>query len=124
MSKLGERLKELRLGKNLLGKDLAAELDVDPSTLTNWEKGNRFPKEDMLIKLADYFNCSIDYLLGRTMNKDSVVYLGAIKDTLVTLEVHKDYPYNLTPQDIEKILSKLDYMGFNVDKMLNNIKNK
>ena len=41
-------------------------MGVEPATITNWEKGNRFPKDDVLIKIADYFDCSLDYLLGRT----------------------------------------------------------
>lgn len=50
MSVFGSRLRELRLRKGLLGKELADILEVELPTITNWEKGNRFPKEDMLIK--------------------------------------------------------------------------
>ena len=35
--------------------------------------GNRFPKEDMLIKIANYFNCSLDYLFGRFNINDSKI---------------------------------------------------
>ena len=47
MSKFPERLKELRENKNLLSKDFAAIMNVEPATITNWEKGNRFPKDDV-----------------------------------------------------------------------------
>ena len=69
MSKFPTRLKELREEKGLLSKDFAKIMNVEPATITNWEKGNRFPKDDVLIKIADYFDCSTDYLLGRTDDK-------------------------------------------------------
>ena len=62
MSKFPDRLKELRKKRELLGKDLAKIMRVEPAAITNWEKGNRFPKDDALIKIADYFDCSLDYL--------------------------------------------------------------
>lgn len=72
MSILGDRLKELREEREILSKDFAKIMNVEPSTVTNWEKGNRFPKEDVLIKLADYFDVSVDYLLGRTNEKNNI----------------------------------------------------
>ncbi|HFD2043956.1 TPA: helix-turn-helix domain-containing protein [Clostridium perfringens] len=69
---LGKRLKSLRESKNLLSKDLAKIMNVEPPTITNWEKGNRFPKEDILIKLADYFDVSLDYLFGRDFSNDII----------------------------------------------------
>lgn len=65
MSKFGDRLRELREEKELMSKDFAKIMNVEPATVTNWEKGKRFPKDDVLLKIADYFNVSIDYLLGR-----------------------------------------------------------
>ena len=85
MSKLGERLKELREEKGLLGKDLAKAFNVESATITNWEKGNRCPKDDTLIKLADFFDCSLDYLLGRTDNKSSKVYSQEINNSTVEI---------------------------------------
>lgn len=124
MSKFGERLKELREENHLLNKQLATELNVEPSTITNWEKGNRCPKDDILIKLADYFNCSVDYLLGRTDNKDSVVYSKKINDVPVVLEINKAYPYSLTPEDIVNMLKQLDSVGLDIEKLIKNSKIK
>lgn len=73
MSIFGDRLRYLRESKELMSKDFAKHMNVEPSTVTNWEKGNRFPKEDVLIALADYFNVSSDYLLGRTDNPNNDV---------------------------------------------------
>lgn len=66
LSKFGERLRTVLEEKDMQGKELAKILSVEPPTVSNWLNGNRFPKDDMLIQIADYFNVSVDYLLGRT----------------------------------------------------------
>ena len=124
MSKFGERLKELREEKGLLGKDLAKAFNVESATITNWEKGNRCPKDDILIKLADYFDCSLDYLLGRTDNKSSKVVSHEINNSTVEIEIDKNYPYDLTPEDVENILNQLKAVGLNVDVLIENAKKK
>jgi len=48
--------------------ELAADLKISQSTLSYWERGDFEPDNKSLIKLADYFNVTIDYLLGRTNN--------------------------------------------------------
>jgi len=62
----GNRLKQLRCQKNILQKDLAEKLSVSKSTVGMWETDSREPDLKMLVKIADYFNVSLDYLLGRT----------------------------------------------------------
>lgn len=124
MSKFPERLKELRENKNLLSKDFAAIMNVEPATITNWEKGNRFPKDDVLVKIADYFECSIDYLLGRTDNPSAKIYSGKLHNETIEIEIDKNYPYNLTPEDVENMLKQLDAVGLDIQKLINNAKNK
>ena len=63
------RLKELRMKKGLSQVKLAMELNIAQNTLSRYETGEREAGYDMLIKIADYFNVSIDYLLGRTDEK-------------------------------------------------------
>lgn len=58
-------LKQLRLNKNVLQKDVAKYLDVDRTTYVKYERGDSEPNHDILIKLADYFDVTVDYLLGR-----------------------------------------------------------
>lgn len=62
------RLKELRKQKGLSQLRLATELNTTQNTISRYETGEREPGIDELIKLADYFNVSVDYLLGRTDN--------------------------------------------------------
>lgn len=61
-----ENLKTARLAKNLLQKDVAKLLGVTPATYCGWEKGKFEIDNKNLLKLADYFNVTTDYLLGRT----------------------------------------------------------
>jgi Predicted transcriptional regulators len=61
-----ERLKELRSSKGLTMEQLGKEIGSTKGTISNLENGNKKPSLDMLIKLANYFNISIDYLVGRT----------------------------------------------------------
>ncbi|MDR2559467.1 MAG: helix-turn-helix domain-containing protein [Oscillospiraceae bacterium] len=61
-----EKIKELRKAKNLTQKQLAEKINASESGIQNYELGVRKPYNDTLIKLADYFNVSIDYLVGRT----------------------------------------------------------
>lgn len=124
MSKFPERLRELRKEKNLLGKDFAQLMNVEPATVTNWETGRRFPKDDSLVKIADFFDCSVDYLLGRTDFKDAVVYSGKIDDQTIEIEIDKNYSEKLTPEDIANIIKQLDATGLNVKKLIQNAKNK
>jgi len=62
------RLKELRKKKKLSQLRLATELNTTQNTISRYETGEREPGIKDLIKLADYFNVSIDYLLERTDN--------------------------------------------------------
>lgn len=59
-------LKQIRNSKNLLQTKVAIDLNITQETISSYETGRVFPSSDMLIKLADYYNTSIDYLLCRT----------------------------------------------------------
>ena len=60
------RLKELRKKKGISQLRLATELNTTQNTISRYETGEREPGIDELIKIADYFNVSVDYLIGRT----------------------------------------------------------
>lgn len=66
MKIFGERLKELRTERNLSQKDLAKILGTTNSSICDWETDRAQPDMEMLVKLADYFKVTVDYLLGRT----------------------------------------------------------
>ncbi|MGM0806478.1 MAG: helix-turn-helix domain-containing protein [Bacillota bacterium] len=62
---LGERLSNLRKNKGLSQYELADRLGFSRGKLANYEQGSRQPDYDTLQKIADYFEVSTDYLLGR-----------------------------------------------------------
>jgi len=62
--KLDERIRELRLARGLSQVDLADSLGVTKQSVSNWENSNIQPSIDMLIRLANYFSVSTDYILG------------------------------------------------------------
>ena len=63
-----ERLVQLRKENNITQKQLAKELSVSEVGVQNYEGERRKPAFDVLIALADYFNVSLDYLVGRSDN--------------------------------------------------------
>lgn len=60
------RLKEVRRAKGISQLKLALDLHTSQNTISRYETGEREPGITELIKLADYFNISVDYLLERT----------------------------------------------------------
>ena len=64
MDRFYVRLKELRIEKGLMQSELASRLNVNQRTISNWEKNVREPNIDMIIRIAQFFEVSTDYLLG------------------------------------------------------------
>lgn len=65
MAQFGEILAELRQDRGLTQRELAKLFFVTPGTISNYEKGRHLPDAERLIKIADYFSVTTDYLLGR-----------------------------------------------------------
>ncbi len=62
------RLKYLREKKNITQQRLAIDLNINQNTVSRYESGKRQADYQTLIKIADYFDVSLDYLLERTSN--------------------------------------------------------
>jgi transcriptional regulator with XRE-family HTH domain len=60
-----KRLKMLRVEKDLSQAEFGLIFGVSQQTVGSWEQSNSTPKLEMLVKIADYFDVSTDYLLGR-----------------------------------------------------------
>lgn len=71
----GKRLKLLRLQYKLTQTELGKNLNLSQRAISSYENGLRFPDEVILNLIADYFNVSVDYLLGRTDIKNIYLYL-------------------------------------------------
>ena len=65
---MGERLKLLRKSKGLTQIGLQMKIGVEQALLSKYENGERVPPTDTLVKLADFYEVSVDYLLCRTNN--------------------------------------------------------
>lgn len=62
----GNRIKLLREEKKIKQEDLAKKLSISSSAVGMYERDEREPNDDITLKLAEYFNVSTDYLLGKT----------------------------------------------------------
>ncbi len=63
------RIKDLREDSDISQKQLADVLGISQRAYSHYENGTRKIPLDILLALADYYNCSTDYLLGRTKEK-------------------------------------------------------
>lgn len=66
LSKFGERLSELMFDQNVSSKQLSEAVKVNVTTVCRWKRGTIKIFLSNLIKLAEYLNCSIEFLVGRT----------------------------------------------------------
>lgn len=66
MCNFGNRLAELRNKKNLTRKELSFKLNIPLSTIGMYEQNRRIPKAEKLNNIANFFDVSVDYLIGNT----------------------------------------------------------
>lgn len=66
----GVRLKELRKARRITQLKLAMDLNLTQNTVSRYETGEREPGIAELVRIADYFHISVDYLLERTDNPE------------------------------------------------------
>ena len=115
-SMFSKRLKELRIKKGVSQDNLADQLEIPRGTLSHWETdGSRSPRTNRLEKIATFFGVSVDYLLGRSDQKDlsesaeHVLY----KETDLSAEnLRKKYNLTLdgkpiTNEEVEVLLQKV-----------------
>lgn len=103
------RLRKLRENKDLTQEELAKAIGVTRSSLASWETGRREPDFETVSKLADFFNVSVDYLLGRDDNSSQDDRQYVIDDDALEYldELHKR-PEMKTLFDVSRKASKED----------------
>ena len=74
------RLKELRRSLGITQKELASSLGIAQPTLSGWETDRFQIDYDNLVKLADFFGTSIDYILGRSVDEQTTVFDSSPKE--------------------------------------------
>jgi transcriptional regulator with XRE-family HTH domain len=94
---LGKRIKRERENKGLSQIELAKLLKISNTTLSQYETGQRIPGDEIKIKLADIFECTLDYLLGRT----------DIRTPIETIAAHRsDDPMSELPEEARRSLEE------------------
>lgn len=73
--KLCDALKRERQALGLTQEEMALRLEISTSSYALYEQNRRHPDYDILLQLADVFNCSVDYLLGRVKDRNSIAPL-------------------------------------------------
>ena len=80
------RIKELREEKNISQLVLAEKIGTSQRNIGRWENGENEPSYSQLIKLADFFNVTLDYLVSREDDFGNVTVVDTERDSLSYLE--------------------------------------
>lgn len=97
----GDIFKELRLEKNLSQEKIADELDVSQGLIARWENHSSTPGPEMLVYISDFFNVSVDYLVGKSKykyleNKKTDVEKEIIDNISILKDNEKEMLLNIT----------------------------
>lgn len=107
MKVLAERMKWLREKNRLAQKEVAANIGVTLSGIQKMEYGTSMPKVETLVKIADFFDISTDFLLGRvSYTNDLNDVLSKIRELESELEMIKN-EYAVTMMNISEIREKV-----------------
>ncbi|HCR3206413.1 TPA: helix-turn-helix transcriptional regulator [Enterococcus faecium] len=114
----GTRLKELRKSKKLTQQQLGDIIHVSKVSISGYERGERSPDRETLTALADYFNVTTDYLLGRNQTpewatKEDIIELDKL------LESNANMAYGgetLTPEQLQRVRDVLAGMFWKFKK--------
>ncbi len=97
------RIKELRNEQNLTQKELAQRIHSTDKNIWAYENKIAIPPLETLIKLADFFNCSLDYLVGRSDDFGNVNIIKSVEQ-LPDNEKNLIFHYEKLPPDLQKRL--------------------
>ncbi|HBF0928968.1 TPA: helix-turn-helix transcriptional regulator [Clostridioides difficile] len=104
------RILDLMEKNNITAKQLTSDLEISNSSISDWKRGKGKPSSDAIVKMAEYFNVTTDYLLlGTTCNKTNNINLTENEQEILSL-LHK---FNKRNQI--KFISKVEDLA---DKML------
>ena len=106
------RLKELRLSKNLTQQELADTLHTTKANISMIEHNKRNFTASSLVIFANFFEVSTDYLLGKTDNPKLQTVTVADADGTITEIQHEliDATKGLTIEDMQEIFNYVDYL--------------
>lgn len=93
----GEKIRYLRIKNNLTSKELSRILNISESTISLYENDKRKPNIELIVKMADFFNVSTDFLLGVSANtlselkKDTGADVSELLKNIITLLNNQNY---------------------------------
>lgn len=117
MVTFGERLRSERNRKKMSLDEMSEDLNTTKATLSRYENNLREPKIEFVKQAADYFDCSTDYLLGRTNNREGLIVKDKVDNDEIAIEVDKNvFPDGLTHEEVVEILNTLKKAGFKWEK--------
>lgn len=103
-----DNLRQIREKKNITQTKLSVDIEVSQELISHYETGKSKPNIETLLKLAEYFNCSTDYLLERTNHPSTVKDLN-VKDIEINNIIDK---YNsLSAENKKQFSNYLDYLS-------------
>lgn len=105
MSVLSDRLKALRESKGITQNAISEQLNIQRATYGMYEIGKSQPKPETLQKIAEYYGVTVDYLLGKDLDKDDII-IQKIKELTLNKKIKWDglEGYNITANDYERNL--------------------
>lgn len=118
------RIKECRVKNKISQKYLAIELGVTPSSVCLWESGKNTPSMEYVVKMAEMFEVSTDYLLGVDHIEEATgmpvaeIQQATVPDREVQIKRMEHYDQmtsllsGLTPENKEKALAYIKYLEF------------
>lgn len=101
---LGQRIKEERINKGLSQKELAEKIGKSVGNISGYETSDRMPPADILCMMANIFECTTDYLLGRTDYKTGKVIKKEVDNHEVQIIIDQTKEGS---EALEKALSNL-----------------
>ena len=101
---IGAQLKELRKKANLTQIEFAEKFNISKGTIAMWETDKRQPDHETLLKIADFFGVSTDYILGRTPIEKNVEAFSYEDSDIIRIPILGRIPAGIPMEAIEDIL--------------------
>ena len=106
---LPKRLRNLRESRGYLQKFVADKLGVRSNTLSGYENGTRSPDPDMLVKLADLYKVSTDYLLGYDAQDNLEFYKNKIATEFPNIDLMFKDMESLTAEEMQDVYEYIKF---------------
>ena len=101
---ISQRIRELRVEKGMSQKELSSQLFVSPQAISKWERNDATPNPEAIARMAEIFDVSADYLLGRADRKEQLPTQG---EELSRTEVELVNAYRDAPANIQAAIRTL-----------------